>query len=180
MLDMEKWPRLDIEEGHNPGACFWIQPVRLAKSNESDTDDDGHGNKIFLGVVEHCCQEVSIDEFAVEMFLWSLLKKYYDEFLSVQYRDKDSGDFSPDFEWYLTHNVYTYGTVRKMIAEIKERATNLRNMEEFHTFFAVGGTDEDKRKVNELVADFYDRLCARLERMMDESPEFENLSFMGP
>ena len=176
----ENWPRLEIEEGHNSGACFWVQPVRLAEKGEPDTNDDGNGNKIFLGIVEHCCQEISLDEYAVELFLWSLLTKHYDEFLSVQYRDKDSEDFSPCFEWYLTHNVYSYGTVREMIAEMRNTAINLRKTNDSFMSSIVAGSKEDKVEGNKLIADFYERLCSRLERMMVESPGFQNISFMGP
>ena len=180
MLNMENWPRLEIEEGHNQGACFWIQPVRLANENEADTNDDNKGNHIFMGVVEHKCQEISIDEYAVELFLWSTLKKYYDEFLSVQYRNKNSLDFTPNFEWYLTHNVYTYETVKKMIAELRETAKHLRKNDKAIAFSIIGGTPEEQAEGYRLIADFYERLCDRIEKMMTESPEFENISFMGP
>ena len=40
--------------------------------------------------------------------------------------------------------------------------------------------DEVIWKNIELVIDFYERFCRRIELMMEHSPEYDFISFMGP
>lgn len=191
---------LRIEEGHNGGACFWIMPVKIFR----EADKIEKGDEVCFGVLEHRNEEVSIDEDIVECFLYHFLKKHYDKDLSVAYRNHASMDFHEKFEWNLEYNVYTYDAIQKMIHEInevmklltsKQSTPVLDELIEKHPFLTVNNDVSGERKEVHLVysdaerktdwtvngiVDFYNRFCNRIEKMMENSPRFCHISFMGP
>ena len=189
-------PDFEIVEGHNNSSYFWIMPVRI--HNEEDILSPG--DEVFLGIVEHYIEEISIEEDVVAFFLASMLKKYYDKTLSIRYRKVESPDYEEDFEWYLTHNVYSYGTIRKMLKEFREIIKLLGSgrsnpvLDELLDKFPVMAMKKDKPNTNlvyqdarwdiewtvEDIVDFYTRFCNRMDKMMNSSPGFSDISFMGP
>ena len=183
-----------IEEGHDYGSCFWIMPVKqLSSWNE--------GN---YGVEEFEEEEISIEEDDVLEFLGCFLGKYFDE--EFKYISRASY-YEGVFGDHLEHNIYTYDTVRAMIAEIRSVAEMLRNdfdnpaLTELKSCFCPfrfsrdKNTDKDIEAIHDMnlqeknelfranigmVIDFYERFCRRMEAMMEHAPQYDQISFMGP
>ncbi|MBQ3588005.1 MAG: hypothetical protein II977_05515 [Oscillospiraceae bacterium] len=57
----------------------------------------------------------------METFLYWFLNKYFDR--EIDYHKKR--EEGPEFEWYLTDNLYSYDTVRRMITDIQEKVALL-------------------------------------------------------
>ena len=117
---MEKM--FEITKGHDPGACFWIQPVRV------------HSKECFgWDAVEECPEEeISLNEEDVFSFLQYFFRKYFNEYLIYNREREDNsidstaGDtLAACFEWYLTHNFYDYHTAERMAADMESYADNL-------------------------------------------------------
>ena len=166
------------------GGYFTIYPLNRVKPTEEN----------YFGVIAFRKEMITINEMDVDDFLYSFLIRHFDE-------DYDYGEMrdehSDGFEYYSEFNLYTYGTVRKMIEDIKSYADMLENdlenpaLDKLKDSIAHGGDDrqypeskEEKLKAikeNVPVAiDFYRRLSARLEAMMDNAPDYEFICFMGP
>lgn len=184
-----------IIEGHDGGACFWIQPVKC------------HSKKCFdWDAVEECeAAEISLDEEDIFGFLKYFFYKYFDRNLIYnQQRMADwcgvEGKCEPaEFEWYLTHNFYTQKSIRRMLADISSIADQLENTG-IHTIpseitenYSAWLIDADiHQKMNKednlqfinkhlsVVIDFYRRFVSRIEKMLDENPEWPLISIMGP
>lgn len=107
--------QIEIIEGHDPSSYFWFRPVILKETG-----------KILWDEVVKLEEEFSIEEGDIECFLSYFLYKYFDENLTYNKRryEYDVGYIS-DFEWYLTHNFYTYDALTEMVKEIDEVATLL-------------------------------------------------------
>ena len=112
-----------IIDGHDGGSCFWIMPVQC------------HSTVCFgWDSVEECkAGEISVDEDDVFGFLKYFFFKYFDE--NLIYNQQRRADWGPAagicepavFEWYLTHNFYTYAQCRKMLSEIAATADLLEH-----------------------------------------------------
>lgn len=102
--------QIEIVEGHDSSSYFWFRPVIL-----KDT------GKILWDEVVELEEEISIEEGDIDCFLSYFLYKYFDVDLTYNKRryEYDMGNIS-DFEWYLTHNFYTYDTLNEMVKEIEE------------------------------------------------------------
>lgn len=184
-----------IIEGHDGGACFWIQPVKC------------HSKKCFgWDAVEECeAAEISLDEEDVFGFLKYFFYKYFNKNLIYnQQRMADwcgvDGKCEPaEFEWYLTHNFYTQKSVRLMLADISSVSDQLEKMgvysipSDIVKNYRAWLVDEDiQQKMNSednlqfinkhlsVVIDFYRRFVFRIEKMLDENPEWPLISIMGP
>ncbi len=188
---------LEIIEGHKGSSFFRIMPVKIYRESDIIEKEDA----VFLGIVRHYIEEISIEEDVIGCFLAFFLKKYYDKALSISYRKLDDPlDNNEEFEWNLTYNVYHYETIRKMLQEIREVKKLLSAggsnpvLDELLGKFPAMSMKKEKPSSNlvyqdprwdtdwtvEDVVDFYSRFCNRLEKMMENSPTFYNISFMGP
>lgn len=182
-----------IVEGHDSSSYFWINPIML--TDEENKRNDG-AHSIYEGVEEYTTQEISIEEDDVFEFLYYFLLKYYDVNVSAPFRR----EYDPeDFEWNLTHNVYTYEAVKKMLADIREHVRLLQadfgdpQLDEWKERFRISSLVKDyyflsQAQQNELtirdhvnvIVDFYERFCLRMEAMMKYAPQYDLISFMGP
>ncbi len=134
------------EEGHNTGSCFWVMPVKQGK----DSSEGSWGC--------FCCyeEEISIEEDVVMFYLYlQFLKPHYDT--SIKYTFKSYPE--PEFDWW-GYNLYTYESVRKMAAEMKEFSKD--------------------ESLDEEAAEFYRTLADRLLLMMERQPNWDYITFEGP
>ena len=166
------------------GGYFTIYPLNRVKPTEEN----------YFGVIAFRKEMITINEMDVDDFLYSFLIRHFDE-------DYDYGEMrdehSDGFEYYSEFNLYTYGTVRKMIEDIKSYADMLENdlenpaLDKLKDSIAHGGDDRQYPKSKEeklkaikenvpVAIDFYRRLSARLEAMMKNAPDYEFICFMGP
>lgn len=184
-------------EGHDGGACFWIQPVKVHAEKCFDYDD-----------VEECPEEeVSLGEEDVFSFLDCFFRKHFDESLIYNRERKEdcSGTpgwpMKPYFEWYLTHNFYTYTTAEQMAAELEQYARDLEDKgpeavpgelkERYLTAFKPGIAKEKlrwdsekcrenvERKLPELIG-YYRAVSLHILEMMRHKPDWPLISIMGP
>ena len=135
-----------LEEGHNTGSCFWVMPVKQGK----DSSEGSWGC--------FCCyeEEISIEEDVVMFYLYlQFLKPHYDT--SIKYTFKSYPE--PEFDWW-GYNLYTYESVRKMAAEMKEFSKD--------------------ESLDEEAAEFYRTLADRLLLMMERQPNWDYITFEGP
>ncbi len=157
--------------------------------------------------------EISIEEDDVDQYLTPFLYKYFDKELkankmrAVHGWDND-GKEQVSFEWYLTHNFYTYDSVMRMLKDIRdtidalssgkenEYISKLREKRGWATYkitYARDWTQEQIAEYNnsrptedhteaELIIDFYQRFIYRMEYMIKIGQEkgFNLISFMGP
>ena len=100
---------IGIVDGHDSSSYFWIMPVRVIDySNTNDMDN----------VAEMRSVEISIEEDDVSQYLTPFLYKHYNDELEAnkkriehQWADDDGKEqvsVVSGFEWYLTHNFYTF------------------------------------------------------------------------
>ncbi len=200
---------IGIVDGHDSSSYFWIMPVRIVDySNTNDYDN----------VAEMRSVEISIEEDDVSQYLTPFLYKHYDENLEANQKrvehywiDDDGNEqvsFSSKFEWYLTHNFYTFDSVEKMLKDIKDTIEALASGREneftaklrkkrgtatYELLYARDLTEEQIEAYNanrpkedhtevELLIDFYNRFLYRMEYMMKVGKEngYDLISFMGP
>lgn len=199
---------IGIVDGHDPSSYFWIRPVRVI--DFTDTDD-------FDNVAEMSGVEISIEEDDVDQYLTPFLYKYFDKELkankmrAVHGWDNDGNEqvsYKEKFEWYLTHNFYTFDSVMRMLKDIRdtidalssgkenEYISKLREKRGWATYkitYARDWTQEQIAEYNnsrptedhteaELIIDFYQRFIYRMEYMIKIGQEkgFNLISFMGP
>lgn len=181
---------IEIAEGHDPSSCFWFRPVLVEKDSKIMWED--------ITVLE---EVFSIEEGIVECFLDYFIRKYFDEMLIYNRERFESGEgYVRRFEWYLTHNFYTYASLEKMCEEILEIAELLDTdyddvrlncvKKNFSIFYMCDEDDADYqngdnfkeaiKKHIDVVIDFYRRFVNRLRRMMKNNTTTELLSIMGP
>lgn len=139
------------EEGHNPGSCFWVYPVRQSKDNTPDC---------WAGC--YCCIEdqVSIEEDIVFVYLYhQFLHRHFDT--SIEYicglRCNSLDDTK--FEWY-DYNLYSYASVRKIANEMKKFS--------------------EMKFLSQKATNFYKSLSDRLLLMMERNPDWDFITFEGP
>lgn len=100
---------------------------------------------------------------------------------------------SKGFYPYLEFNLYSYYTMRKMIADMRLYADMLENdfdnpaLDSLKTYFyyqserkTANEKQEEIKQHTSLAIDFYRRLSARLEAMMKNAPDYEFICFFGP
>ncbi len=197
---------IGIVDGHNASSYFWIKPVRVIDFSDTNDFDNVAGMK---------SNEISIEEDDIAQYLTPFLYKYFDDELEanknrVEYYDdeNDKATFVHGFEWYLTHNFYTYSSIQNMLNDIRntieallsgrknEFTDKLREKRGFATYELVYAKDLSKEEIKEyndnrpkeddteleLIIDFYRRFIYRMEYMMKVGEEkgYNLISFMGP
>lgn len=168
---------IEIVDGHDGSSYFLIMPVRVI--DYSNTNERYNVAKMYS-------VEISIEEEDVWKYLTPFLYKHYDDELEanknridLRWIDDDGNEqFSTikGFEWYLTHNFFTFKSIENVLKDITEtiEALSSRNENEF--------TEKLKDTETELVIDFYNRFIYRMEYMMKVGSEkgYDMISFMGP
>ena len=200
---------IGIVDGHDDSSYFWIMPVRVVDYSDTNGID---------AIAEMRSIEISIEEDDVAQYLTPFLYKYFDQDLEAnRWRDyqkwvdedgKEHTSCVEGFEWYLTHNFYTYEAMAKILTDIydtidalstgrdNEYTAKLREKRGTATYqlvYAKNLTDEQVKEYNdnrpteddteiELIIDFYRRLVYRLEYMIKVGKEkgYDLISFMGP
>jgi len=173
---------IEIQEGHDDGACYWFRPVIFKKNDKVDYDD----------VVE-LEEEFSIQEDDISCFLSYFFFKYYDAELIYNKKRYDACD---EFEWYLTHNFFTYESLYKMVYEIFSVSDMLNNdynnpklndiKKNFSIYYmtSIDDIDHDNEYAIEkhisVVIDFYKRFTKRIIKMMENNKNTNIISIMGP
>lgn len=198
---------IGIVNGHDSSSYFWIMPVRVIVFTDTDSID---------AVAEMRSVEISIEEGDVDKYLAPFLFKHLDNELEVNKKrvemnwlDDDGNEkviYVEGFEWYLTHNYYTFESIKEMLKEIRETmeaissgketefTEQIRKKRGFVTYRScyeinsneglVRGnkeSEDDSSKANQII-DFYRRFINRMEYMMTVGEEngFDLISFMGP
>lgn len=180
--------QIEIIEGHDPASYFWFRPVILKETG-----------KILWDEVVELDEEFSIEEGDIDCFLSYFLYKYFDANLTYNKRryEYDEGYIS-GFEWYLTHNFYTYDALKEMVKEIMEAASLLESdynnprlddiKKNFSIFYMCRQNDADYinqddtavQKHISVVIDFYHRFSKRITAMMENNTDTTIISIMGP
>lgn len=192
---------IEIEKGHNPGACFWILPIKVHDVHLSIWAEDN------LDCMDDA--EISISESAFEDFLYLIFKRHFDndlpenvgrgdEYLPNNYEDGIA------FEWYLTENFYTFAQIETVLSDIRQVAALLRSdfdhpaldflragIRNLHYYFLplsfdTKYTEEEKEKIAkeniEHLIDFYVRFDASLREMIKvgRANGYRLISVCGP
>ena len=201
--------KIGIVDGHDCSSYFWIMPVRVI--DDSDTNEIDN-------VAEIKTAEISIEEDDVAQYLMPFLSRYYDDGLKanqqrlgMRWVDDDGNEQAEairGFEWYLTHNFYTFDAMQRLLKDITDTmdaltsgreteytkalrikrgsATHLllysKNLsdEEIAAYNANRPTEDDTEAA--LIVDFYRRFLYRMEYMMKIGAEngCDLISVMGP
>ncbi len=200
---------IGIVDGHDSSSYFWIMPVRVIDySNTNDMDN----------VAEMRSVEISIEEDDVSQYLTPFLYKHYNDELEAnkkriehQWIDDDGKEqvsVVSGFEWYLTHNFYTFNSMDNILTDIKdtidclssgrenEFTTKLREKRGTATYELLYARDLNEEQIEEynanrpkedntefeLIIDFYHRFVYRMEYMIKVGKEkgYDLISFMGP
>ena len=168
-----------ITNGRDGGGTFWIIGISRKVERQSD-------------IPNLDCFGMSIDDTVVGEYLTEFLYKYFDP--SVQEREEydESG-----FDWYGV-NLYTFDTMREMLDDIYRVMKMIQEDYDNPELLAIKShwsvyqytkkrRDElSDEELNELrknvipeVLIFYERFCARMEKML-EVPGNDTMSFAGP
>ncbi len=200
---------IGIVDGHDSSSYFWINPVRIIDLSDTNGIDN---------VAEMTSVEISIEEADVDQYLTPFLYKYFDENLEPnkfrvgeQWEDEDGTEqtsYVTGFEWYLTHNFYSYEAVEQMLEDIKDTIDALsssreteytkklrekRGWDSHELVYSKDLTPEQVKEYNanrpkvddteaEIIIDFYHRFIYRMEYQIKVGKEkgYTYISFMGP
>ena len=170
---------VEIKDSYH-GGDWSIQPVIAIKKEN----------------IEYACENIkavgvhymAIDECDIAGYLLDFLEVYYDASTEMYCRNECGNGI----EGYGYDNLFTYEPMRLMINHIKEFCDKI-NMEEKDEVITEYLESKYEYKISEwlnenetiedkicIATNFYERFCDRLERMMNETPEGEFISFMGP
>lgn len=200
---------IGIVDGHDGSSYFWIMPVRVIDYYDTNEMDN---------VAEMRSSEISIEEDDVAQYLTPFLYKYYDDELEANKKriadrwiDDDGNEqisAVSGFEWYLTHNFFTFDSMMEILKDIndtvdalssgreneyteelrKKRGTSIYQLlyaknlsEEEIAEYNANRPTEDDTEIG-LIIDFYRRFIYRMEYMMKVGNEkgYNLISFMGP
>lgn len=181
----------EIPLADNRSMLFSIMPVRVI--DDSDTND-------FDNVSEMRGVAVSLDDTDAYIYLSPFLDKHFDAELEANkkrvdyYSEDDDGNEQPvylqNFEWYLTHNFFTFDSVIEIIKDIQKTIVSLSSGKENEFTakirekrgLAIWDRLEEEINPTELIVGFYRRLIYRLEYMLTVGREngFNLISFVGP
>ena len=195
-------PPLEILEGPDPGAYFWIEPVKILDiSKQTDNMDNRQ---------ELEEQLILIEEDIMSDFLYLLFKRHFDNELPANKMRSDG--YAPDrykdsiaFEWYLTDNYYSLDGIRDVIKDIRKIAELLKTDPKNHYLdfmreglrelgyykprkdgYNVSFPEADVDRLAEEnmleLIDFYERFCRHLEQMIKAAEEngYDLISVSGP
>ena len=196
---------IGIVDGHDRSSYFWIMPVRVIDySNTNETDY----------VAEMRSAEISIEEDDVAQYLTPFLYKHYDDELEANKKRIEGRWIDDDgneqilavsgFEWYLTHNFFTFDSMREILKDMgdtvdalssgreneyteelrKKRGSSICQLlyeKKLSEEWTAPEQTEDDTEMG-LIIDFYRRFIYRMEYMMKVGKEkgFNLISFMGP
>lgn len=200
---------IGIVDGHDSSSYFWIKPVRVIDySNTNDLD----------AVAEMRSVEISIEEDDVNQYLTPFLYKYFDGELKANKKRIESCWLNEDgseqtsyisgFEWYLTHNFFTYNSIMNILKDMSDTIDALfsgkeneftaklrekRGTDTYEILYAKNLSKEQIKEYNanrpteddteiEQIIDFYRRFIYRMEYMIRVGKEkgYDLISFMGP
>lgn len=167
-----------IVDGHDGSSYFWINPVRVIDYSDTAMWDN---------VAEMISARISIEEDDVFCYLMPFLNKYFTDDLEANKKRLDYNCADEDgnatvssikgFEWYLTHNFFTYEAIAAILNDIRKTVDVL----------AAGKDNEFSVNLNndtdpEIIIDFYNRFIYRMEYMLKVGKEngYNLISFMGP
>ena len=200
---------IGIVDGHDGSSYFWIKPVRVIDYTNTDSLDS---------VAEMQSNEISIEENDVNQYLTPFLYKYFDDELEANKKrgydcwvDDDGNErvsHVEGFEWYLTHNFFTFDSIENILKDISDTISALSSGREteytaklrekrgratYQLLYAKNLNEDQVREYNsnrpkednteiELIIDFYHRFIYRMEYMMRVGKEkgYDLISFMGP
>lgn len=195
------FPLIEIEEWHNPGACFWFEPVRIKDLSQNTYNLDNQDSMKEA--------EISISEESFEDFLYPVFQKYFDENMPEnkgRYEQYPEGRrYLTGFEWYLTENFYSYKSIDNILKEIEELAhllaidydndkldflrAGLEHLPNYIPRYWRMSEKLSRDEVDEIVrenighvVDFYSRFVKSLRSMMEigKKAGYELISVCGP
>ena len=208
MSHLSAWLNTVMTDGHNGGACFWVMPVKIEadrlgnnwnnhiwehKSEEISIDEEAVEYFLQYFLRKHYNRKLSVKykkladlECYNEEFEWNLEHNVYTydgvrEMLceireSANLLEKDFHDLSLDkvkeiFPHWLNDIAWASFCDYRKNDENGERAEwgQGKSWESFWEDADIAA-----------VVDFYRRFCSRMEKMMECSPGFCDISFMGP
>ena len=196
------FPLIEVEEWHNCGDSFWLMPVRAKDVTKNCAYIDN------LDCMKD--EEISISESSFEDFLYPMFKKHFDEDLPENKNRWESypseeRKYVKGFEWYLTDNFYTYGSIEAVLTDIEATAAilaadydeprldeirkGLRNLPDYMPGYwrrkeklSAEEADNIVRENREHILDFYKRFVDSLRSMMKagEDADYKLISVCGP
>lgn len=183
-----------IVDGHDSSSYFWIMPVRVIDYSNTENFDS---------VAEMRSTEISIEEDDVSQYLTPFLYKFFDDELEA---NKNRAD-AQGFEWYLTHNFFTFDSITSILNAINDTIDALdserdneftaklrekRGTATYQLLYARDMSEDQIKAYNanrptednteiDLIIDFYRRFVYRMEYMMKVGKEkgYDLISFMG-
>lgn len=200
---------IEIVDGHDSSSYFWIMPVRVIDYSDTNYWDN---------VAEMRRVEISIEEDNIDQYLRPFLEKYFDDELKANKKRVDSRwedddgteheSYVKGFEWYLTHNFYSFESIESMLKDILDTIDALatgkeneftavlrvkRGMATYPLLYSRCLTEEQIKEYNadrpsvdntatDILIDFYHRFIYRMEFMLKIGKEkgYDLISFMGP
>ena len=200
---------IGIVDGHDSSSYFWIMPVRVIDYSDTNNSDN---------VAEMRSIEISIEEDDVSQYLTPFLYKHYDDKLEAntkrvdnRWTDDEGNELISSvegFEWYLTHNFFTFASMMDILKDIRDTVDALSSGKEnefttklkikrgtatYELLYAKELSEDQIKEYNsnrpkeddtdaELVIDFYRRFIYRMEYMIKVGEEkgYDLISFMGP
>ncbi len=195
-------PLLEIVEGPDLGAYFWIEPVKI---QDIGKQTDNMDNKLELEE-----ELILIEEDIMSDFLYLIFKRHFDNELPANKMRSDEYALERytdgiAFEWNLTDNYYTLDGIRDVIKDIQKITELLKTdpknrdldfmregLRELGYYKPRKGaynasiTEEDVEKLAEEnmpeLIDFYKRFCSYLEQMIKAAEEngYDLISVSGP
>ena len=166
--------RIGIVDGYDGSSYFGIMPVKVIDYSDTDYSEN---------VAEMRSLEISIEEDDVYKYIAHFLYKHFDDELEAN-KNRHGVD---GFEWYSTHNFFTFGSVKSILKDIKDtvgaleygRETEFTAELKERTRVGVHGFGDEEK---ELIIDFYHRFIYRMEYMMKVAEEngYDLISIMGP
>ncbi len=176
--------KIEIMDGRYGSSYFGIVPVRIIDYTNTDETDN---------VAEMGSSAISVEEDNVAQYLTPFLYNYFDGELEANKRriegygiDDNGNEYEVavnGFEWYLTHNFFTFASMEKVLDAILDTVVALSEGREnqFTTELKINRGTSTNTEVN-LVLDFYRRFLYRMEYMMKVGKEkgYDLISVMGP
>lgn len=200
---------IGIVDGHDSSSYFWIMPVRVIDYSNTESIDN---------VAAMRSVQISIEEDDVAQYLTPFLYKYFDDELEANKKrvedywiDDDGNEQTTPvsgFEWYLTHNFFTFESMEAILKDISDTIDALASGREneftgklkekrgtatYELLYAKDLSEEQIKEYNanrpkeddtevELILDFYRRFIYRMEYMIKVGKEkgYDLISFMGP
>lgn len=173
-------------EGHDPGAAYWIYPVRAEDNGRTEI------------IEEYADLEISIPDRYFDWLLTDFFVNGIDSEMTMNLH-RYSTDYVPEgmpiygFAWNLNPNLYRKEDMERVIKNMGEASAVLRsghieklpNRQKARLRKTFAMVDEDESEMSykdamNLTADFYELLASRLNRMMSDCPQTDIICVMAP